>query len=89
VGARKVGLVQGQDTWEYPWWVLLRGADIEALQSVVPHHPAVRPEQVDAIVCAGDPGVCRYYVPPDWQLHQRGMVGYALPPPGSRPASGR
>src|SRR5205814_1580486 len=46
-GARRVGLVQGEDTWEYPWWVLLRDEDIEPLQSIVPgHQPAVAPRNV-------------------------------------------
>jgi hypothetical protein len=80
-GAHRVGLVQGEDTWEYPWWVLLRGVDIEALQTVVPHHdPVVRPRDVDAIVCVSDVSTCGYYVPPGWTLHMRGTVGYALRP---------
>src|SRR5207253_1002642 len=33
-GARRVGLVQGYDTWEYPWWLLLRGDDIVSLRSL-------------------------------------------------------
>src|SRR5207244_10234557 len=24
-GARRIGLVQSNDTWEYPWWVAFRG----------------------------------------------------------------
>src|SRR5581483_3776530 len=33
---RRVGLVQGYDTWEYPWWLLLPGADIVSLRSLEP-----------------------------------------------------
>jgi len=80
-GARRVGLVQGEDTWEYPWWVLLRGSDIEALQSLVPHHePLVQSTQVDAIVCVAAEPICAFYVPQGWALHMRGTVGYALRP---------
>jgi hypothetical protein len=80
-GARRVGLVQGEDTWEYPWWVLLRGDDIEALQSLVPGHPpTVAPAQTDAIVCTVDPAICAYYLPPGWRLHTRGIVSYAVRP---------
>ncbi len=79
--AHRVGLVQGEDTWEYPWWVMLRGADIEALQTLVPgHEPAVAPKDVDAIVCVADVSVCGYYTPPGWKLTMHGTVGYALPP---------
>jgi hypothetical protein len=80
-GARTVGLVQGGDTWEYPWWVLLPGARIEALQSDVPGHPpAVRPDQVDAIVCVTGEAECAQYVPARWTLRMHGTVGYALRP---------
>ncbi len=94
-GARTVGLVQGVDTWEYPWWVLLPGVRVEALQSDVPGHPpAVRPDQVDAIVCVTGEAECARYVPPGWTLRMHGTVGYALRPqprpqpnPGSAPLS--
>jgi hypothetical protein len=78
-GARRVGLVQSTDTWEYPWWLLLPGRDIEAEQSLMPDLPPVRPDQVDALVCVETAVVCRYYVPVGWQLHMRDTVGYALP----------
>ena len=80
-GVRRVGLVQGDDTWEYPWWVLLPGVDIEALQSIVPDHPAVvRPQDLDAVVCVADQSTCAYHVPTGWTLVMHGTVGYALPP---------
>jgi hypothetical protein len=80
-GAHRVGLVQGEDTWEYPWWVLLHGADIEPLQTLVPgHQPVVAPKDTDAIVCVADVSICRYYTPPGWQLTMHGTVGYALRP---------
>jgi hypothetical protein len=77
-GARRVGLVQGEDTWEYPWWVLLPGADIVSLQSLQPDLPPARPDSVDAIVCAATPAICAYYTPKGWQLHMRGDIGYAI-----------
>ena len=80
-GARRVGLVQGEDTWEYPWWVLLRDKDIEPLQSIVPgHQPAVAPRNVDAIVCVADDSICGYYTPAGWRREKHGTVQYALPP---------
>jgi hypothetical protein len=71
----RVGLIQGPDSWEYPWWVLLPGVRIDALQSVVPGHPPVSSRDVDAIVCTVP---CS--APPGWDLRTRGTVGYALRP---------
>ncbi|GIH13088.1 phospholipid carrier-dependent glycosyltransferase [Rugosimonospora africana] len=79
-GAKRVGLVQDQDTWEYPWWLLLPGRDIEAEQSMAPDIPPVKPDQVDAMVCVEAPVVCAQYVPHGWKLHMRNGIGYALPP---------
>jgi hypothetical protein len=79
-GARRVGLVQQNDTWEYPWWLLLRGHEIVSLQSVLPHHPPPDPASVDAIICTGPRAVCARVVPAGWRIQHRGYVGYALPP---------
>jgi hypothetical protein len=80
-GAHRVGLVQGEDTWEYPWWILLPGTRIDALQTLIPGYPpAVRPEQVDAIVCVAPVATCRLYLPSGWTLRTRDIVGYALRP---------
>jgi len=85
-GARRIGLVQQNDNWEYPWWLLLRdgGGDrkreIVALQSVLPDRPPADPGTVDAIVCTGDRKACTRLVPPGWRVEFRGYVGYALPP---------
>ena len=81
-GARRVGLVQSDDTWEYPWWVLLPGRDIVAMQSVLPGLPPARPNQVDALVCQAPADTCASFAPPGWQVHVRGAtsIGYALPP---------
>jgi hypothetical protein len=80
-GAHRIGLVQSFDNWEYPWWVLLRGREFVALQSVVPDHPPAAPASVDAIVCTGDMAVCRRFVPSGWTFVTQGYVGYALPDP--------
>jgi hypothetical protein len=88
-GSRRVGLVQTPDAWEYPWWVLLPGRDIVALQSVVPGLPPVRPEQVDAIVCEVPASQCLPFVPPGWQLHERDDTGYVLPPANSPESTSR
>lgn len=71
----RVGLVEGPDSWEYPWWVLLPGVRVEALQSVIPGHPPVPTGDVDAIVCTVP---CT--PPPGWDLHTQGIVSYALRP---------
>jgi hypothetical protein len=76
--ARRIGLVQQNDNWEYPWWLLLRGRQIVALQSVLPHHPPADPGSVDAIICTGDERACRQLVPAGWRLEFHGYVGYAL-----------
>ncbi|SCE82769.1 glycosyltransferase family 39 protein [Micromonospora chokoriensis] len=83
--ARRVGLVQQNDNWEYPWWLLLRqpdgsSPDLVALQSVLPERPPADPSSVDAIVCTGSRPACTKVVPAGWRLEFRGYVGYALPP---------
>ncbi|SCL22089.1 Predicted membrane protein [Micromonospora nigra] len=83
--ARRIGLVQQNDNWEYPWWLLLRGTDggspdLVALESVLPERPGADPASVDAIVCTGSRKTCANLVPPGWRLEFRSYVGYALPP---------
>ena len=85
-GARRIGIVQQNDNWEYPWWVLLRGREFVALQSVFPERPPAGPGSVDAIVCTGKMKVCRRYVPAGWTLVTHGYAAYALPP-GRRPGA--
>nr|MDT0661820.1 hypothetical protein [Micromonospora sp. DSM 115978] len=82
---RRIGLVQQNDNWEYPWWLLLRtGADgdpeIVALQSVLPDRAPADPAAMDAIVCTGDRRACTRLIPEGWQINFREYVGYALPP---------
>ncbi|MEV4117279.1 glycosyltransferase family 39 protein [Micromonospora sp. NPDC049645] len=84
-GARRIGLVQQNDNWEYPWWLLLRqpdgsSPDLVALQSVLPQRPPEDPSSVDAIVCTGSEAACAKLVPAGWRLEFHGYVGYALPP---------
>ncbi|MEO3770713.1 glycosyltransferase family 39 protein [Micromonospora sp. B9E7] len=84
-GAERIGLVQQNDNWEYPWWLLLRQPDggspeLVALQSVLPERPPADPSSVDAIVCTGSQPACTKLVPAGWRLEFRGYVGYALPP---------
>ncbi|MFF0368836.1 hypothetical protein [Micromonospora sp. NPDC005087] len=84
-GARRIGLVEQNDNWEYPWWLLLRqpdgrSPDLVALQSVLPERPPADPTSVDAIVCTGSQPACAKLVPAGWRLEFRGYVGYALPP---------
>ncbi|WP_158610025.1 hypothetical protein [Micromonospora musae] len=84
-GARRIGLVEQNDNWEYPWWLLLRDADgrppeLVALQSVLPERPPAEPSSVDAIVCTGPEAACTRLVPAGWRVEYRDYVGYALPP---------
>ncbi|MGC4859782.1 hypothetical protein [Micromonospora sp. DT68] len=84
-GAQRIGLVQQNDNWEYPWWLLLRhtdgrSPDLVALQSVLSERPPADPTSVDAIVCTGSQPACAKLVPAGWRLEFRGYVGYALPP---------
>ncbi|MEV4821485.1 glycosyltransferase family 39 protein [Micromonospora sp. NPDC049274] len=84
-GARRIGLVEQNDNWEYPWWLLLRqpdgrSPDLVSLQSVLPERPPTDPASVDAIVCTGSQPACAKLVPAGWRLEFRGYVGYALPP---------
>ncbi|MDG4794609.1 hypothetical protein [Micromonospora sp. WMMD1082] len=84
VDARRIGLSQRNDDWEYPWWLLLRDADgrateLLALQSVLDDRPAADPASLDAIVCVGSRPLCADLVPPGWRLEFRSQVGYALP----------
>ncbi|MEH1102000.1 ArnT family glycosyltransferase, partial [Micromonospora sp. CPCC 205561] len=83
--ARRIGLVQQNDNWEYPWWLLLRDADgrppeLVALQSVLPGRPPADPASVDAIVCTGSRPACTALVPAGWRVQFRGYAGFALPP---------
>jgi hypothetical protein len=79
-GARRIGLVQGYDTWEYPWWLLLHGDDIVSLRSLQPGLAPAKPDSVDAIVCVSSAHLCGRYVPAGWTVRMRDGIGYALPP---------
>ncbi|MDG6100820.1 glycosyltransferase family 39 protein [Dactylosporangium aurantiacum] len=79
-GARRVGLVQGYNTWEYPWWILLRGTRIVSMQSLQPGLAPATVNDVDAVLCVKPPHTCEFYVPPAWPVHRRGDVAYALAP---------
>ncbi|MFC3493120.1 hypothetical protein [Glycomyces rhizosphaerae] len=77
----RVGLVQGNDSWEYPWWILLpEDIEIHALQSIVPGEAPADPASMDAIVCAEDIDECAMLTPEGWEFHDLGTVAYALPP---------
>jgi hypothetical protein len=79
-GARRVGIVIRGDQWEYPWWLMLPGRELVALESVAPHHPAPPSSSVDAVLCAAPRDWCRNFVPPGWSFEVRdGWFGVALP----------
>jgi hypothetical protein len=79
-GAKRVGLLQGYNTWEYPWWILLRGDELVSLQSLQPDLPAPDIDSVDAVVCVDPPISCAFYIPASWNPQTRGSVTYALHP---------
>jgi 4-amino-4-deoxy-L-arabinose transferase-like glycosyltransferase len=81
-GAHRVGLVQGGDTWEYPWWVLLPGTGIEPLQSNIPGYPAARAGRMDAVLCVADESTCGAYAPTGWRWQVHGIVRLGLPARG-------
>ncbi|MGI5246793.1 glycosyltransferase family 39 protein [Dactylosporangium sp. CA-139066] len=80
-GARRVGLLQGYNTWEYPWWILLRGDELVSLQSLQPDLKAAGIDTVDAVVCVDPPISCAFYIPPSWNPQTQGSVTYAIHPP--------
>jgi hypothetical protein len=87
-GAHRVGIVQNEDTWEYPWWVLLPGRDIVAMQSELPGIPPARPDQVGALVCLSTQDTCASFARPGWRVQVRDGIGYAVPAtpgPGATP----
>ncbi|HTJ32035.1 MAG TPA: glycosyltransferase family 39 protein [Dactylosporangium sp.] len=79
-GAERVGLLQGYNTWEYPWWILLKGDDLVSLQSLQPDLPAPGIETVDAVVCVDPPKGCAFYIPPSWNPETHGTVTIAIRP---------
>jgi hypothetical protein len=80
-GARRIGIVQDNDTWEYPWWLMFRGRTLLAMQSQLPHRRPATGEDIDAIVCSSSAQTCWEYTPPGWPITQVGVLRYALPPP--------
>jgi 4-amino-4-deoxy-L-arabinose transferase-like glycosyltransferase len=78
-GARRIGIVQGNDTWEYPWWLEFRGRQLVAMQSLLPKHKVPPSQTVDAVVCAGPERICREWAPGGWEVRMYGQVGWALP----------
>jgi hypothetical protein len=86
-GARRVGIVVRGDQWEYPWWRLLPGTKLVALESILPHHPPPSGTSVDAILCAAPPDACRFFVPAGWRFEERvGWFGVAVPGNAPRPS---
>jgi hypothetical protein len=80
-GAKRIGLAQDSNSWEYPWWYLMPGTALEAVQSQLPQYPAAHPADMDAVICTVPQGTCKHnYVPAGWTLHWHGSAGYALPP---------
>jgi hypothetical protein len=78
-GARRVGVVLRGDQWEYPWWLLLPGAEVVWMDSIAPHHPPAAKTGVDAVMCAIPADQCRAYVPDGWRFESRDGFSYAVP----------
>ena len=84
-GARRIGLVQQNDNWEYPWWLLLRqpdgrlagpgGVAVGAAGTTAGRPVLGRRDRLHR-----QPAACAKLVPAGWRLEFRGYVGYALPP---------
>ncbi|GIG58076.1 hypothetical protein Lfu02_24480 [Longispora fulva] len=80
-GARVIGIAEDNDSWEYPWWFLLPGRDMRALQSLVDSRPATPAGETDAVVCTIVPvDKCGFYRPEGWSYETHGTVTVILPP---------
>jgi hypothetical protein len=79
-GARRVGIVESSNDWEYPWWVFLgHGRQIISLRSTLLGHPAPAADSVDAIVCTSPDRACRAIIPRAWSYARHGIVVVAIP----------
>jgi hypothetical protein len=82
-GARRIGLVQTNVGWEYPWWEGPRRygshPEVVSLTSVLPRHPPASAGTVDAIVCTLDSARCRRWLPDGWRAVDYGGVSVMLP----------
>jgi len=79
-GARRIGIVQNNDAYEYPWWLLFEGRELVAMQSQLPKRPPADPSTVDAVVCASTEEVCGWYAPNRWPVRQQGALFYVIRP---------
>ncbi|MEV4133942.1 hypothetical protein AB0J72_17455 [Dactylosporangium sp. NPDC049742] len=80
-GARRVGLAQGYNSWEYPWWILLPGVELVSVQSLQPNLPAAPNTTIDAMLCVKPVRPCEFYTSPTWQnteVHHQGDVAYVI-----------
>jgi hypothetical protein len=78
-GARRIGLAESNDSWEYPWWLEFRGSHLVLLSSLIPDRPRADLGDVDAVVCTVSVEECRRYTA-DWPLRTVGSVSYAVRP---------
>ena len=79
-GAHRVGVVVRGDNWDYPWWLLLPGRELVAMESLVPGYPPAAPTSVDALVCAAPPDICMTYAPPGTSyVTTNWPIGVAIP----------
>ncbi|GIJ46835.1 hypothetical protein Val02_37210 [Virgisporangium aliadipatigenens] len=79
-GARRIGIVQNNDAYEYPWWLVLDGRELVSMQSQLPKRPPADPSTVDAVVCASTAEVCGWYAPNGWPVRQQGSLFYVIRP---------
>jgi hypothetical protein len=80
-GARRIGLAQTNDSWEYPWWVAFRGRQVLMMQTLLPERYAFTPRSgIDALVCTAPANSCTKFIPRGWTVTRQGPVLYALPP---------
>lgn len=83
-GAQRVGLIQDNNAWEYPWWRLLRpggrGPEIVQLRSMLPERPPAKPADVDAILCTFPYETCGKLVPPGWTRFREPNIDVMLRP---------
>jgi hypothetical protein len=79
-GARRIGIVQNNDAYEYPWWLLFKDRELVAMQSQLPLRPPADPSTVDAVVCASTEEICGWYAPNGWPVRRQGSLFYVTRP---------
>jgi hypothetical protein len=77
--ARRIGIIQWGNDYEYPWYGLLPDREFVNLISVIEGHPAPKPQTVDAWICTTEKWQCDLLIPAGWRYEYRQYAGFAVP----------